>query len=45
LWAWFEEDRLLSELGHERLHTTSDGPEEVLAGLWALALDGGSSPS
>jgi hypothetical protein len=25
LWAWFEEDRLLSELGRERLHTTADG--------------------
>ncbi len=25
LWAWFEEDRLLSEMGQERLHTTPDG--------------------
>lgn len=25
LWAWFEEDRILEELGHPRLHTTSDG--------------------
>jgi hypothetical protein len=25
LWAWFEEDRLLAEMGHERLHTTPDG--------------------
>jgi hypothetical protein len=25
LWAWFEEDRLLAEMGRERLHTTPDG--------------------
>ena len=25
LWAWFEEDRLLAEMGRERLHTTADG--------------------
>ena len=25
LWTWFEEDALLSELGHPRLHTTEDG--------------------
>ena len=25
LWTWFEEDRILSELGHPRLHTTEDG--------------------
>jgi hypothetical protein len=25
LWAWFEEDHILSELGHPRLHTTEDG--------------------
>ncbi len=25
LWAWFEEDRLLAEMGLERLHTTPDG--------------------
>ncbi len=25
LWAWFEEDRLLAEMGRERLHTTSEG--------------------
>ncbi len=25
LWAWFEEDRLLAEMGRERLHTTPEG--------------------
>ncbi|MFP4460506.1 MAG: hypothetical protein ACLFSQ_13075 [Candidatus Zixiibacteriota bacterium] len=25
LWAWFEEDAILEDLGHERLHTTEDG--------------------
>ena len=25
LWAWFEEDHLLAEMGHGRLHTTPDG--------------------
>ncbi|MBN2323560.1 MAG: hypothetical protein JXQ30_07495 [Spirochaetes bacterium] len=25
LWAWFEEDRLLENMGHERLHTATDG--------------------
>jgi hypothetical protein len=25
LWAWFEEDAILDDLGHERLHTTPDG--------------------
>jgi hypothetical protein len=25
LWAWLEEDQLLAELGHPRLHTTSEG--------------------
>jgi hypothetical protein len=25
LWAWFEEDWLLAEMGRERLHTTPDG--------------------
>jgi hypothetical protein len=25
LWAWFEEDHILSQLGHPRLHTTEDG--------------------
>ena len=25
LWAWFEEDHLLAEMGRERLHTTPDG--------------------
>lgn len=25
LWTWFEEDDILSELGHPRLHTTQDG--------------------
>ncbi|RME77681.1 MAG: hypothetical protein D6784_03345 [Chloroflexi bacterium] len=25
LWAWFEEDAILSELGHPRLHTDEDG--------------------
>jgi hypothetical protein len=24
VWTWFEEDRILSELGHPRLHTTED---------------------
>lgn len=25
LWTWFEEDHILSQLGHPRLHTTEDG--------------------
>lgn len=25
LWAWFEEDHLLAEMGHGRLHTTPEG--------------------
>ncbi len=25
LWTWFEEDAILTELGHPRLHTTADG--------------------
>lgn len=25
LWTWFEEDRILSDLGHPRLHTDADG--------------------
>jgi hypothetical protein len=25
LWAWFEEDRILSDMGKPRLHTTADG--------------------
>lgn len=25
LWTWFEEDEILSQLGHPRLHTTEDG--------------------
>jgi hypothetical protein len=25
LWTWFEEDALLDQMGHPRLHTTSDG--------------------
>jgi hypothetical protein len=25
LWTWFEEDEILSRLGHRRLHTTKDG--------------------
>ena len=25
LWAWFEEDRILEEMGNPRLHTTPDG--------------------
>ena len=25
LWAWFEEDHLLADMGRERLHTTSEG--------------------
>lgn len=25
LWSWFEEDTILSDLGHPRLHTTKDG--------------------
>ena len=25
LWTWFEEDAILAELGHPRLHTTEDG--------------------
>lgn len=37
LWAWFEEDHLLSELGRARLHTTADG---YLLGdhLWDLLI-------
>ncbi len=25
LWAWFEEDAMLSDMGHPRLHTTAEG--------------------
>ena len=25
LWTWFEEDALLEQMGHPRLHTTADG--------------------
>lgn len=25
LWTWFEEDSILEQMGHERLHTTADG--------------------
>jgi hypothetical protein len=25
LWAWFEEDRLLADMGHPRMHTSADG--------------------
>ena len=25
LWTWFEEDDILAQLGHPRLHTTDDG--------------------
>ena len=25
LWAWFEEDRILEEMGRKRIHTTKDG--------------------
>ena len=25
LWSWFEEDKILSEMGKQRLHTTADG--------------------
>jgi hypothetical protein len=25
LWTWFEEDRILAEMGHTRLHTSEDG--------------------
>ena len=25
LWAWFEEDAILTEMGHDRLHTDADG--------------------
>jgi hypothetical protein len=35
LWAWFEEDHLLSEMGYERLHTDADG-FFIHHGLWNL---------
>ena len=25
LWAWFEEDKILADMGKDRLHTTPDG--------------------
>jgi len=37
LWAWFEEDDLLSQMGHARLHTTPDGSFRWLY-LWDLLI-------
>ena len=37
LWTWFEEDDLLTQLGHARLHTTSDGSFRWLY-LWDVLI-------
>jgi len=37
LWAWFEEDRILEEMGHRRLHTTPDGYFKETC-LWDLLI-------
>jgi hypothetical protein len=37
LWAWFEEDDLLTHMGHPRLHTTSDGSFRWLY-LWDVLI-------
>jgi hypothetical protein len=37
LWAWFEEDHLLVELGHPRLHTSADG-YFLESYLWGLLI-------
>ena len=38
LWTWFEEDALLEEMGHPRLHTTSDGYFKYTY-LWDLLIE------
>lgn len=37
LWTWFEEDAILSELGHTRLHTDADG-KFLYPYLWDLLI-------
>jgi hypothetical protein len=37
LWAWFEEDRLLADMGHPRLHTSADG-YFLASYLWDLLI-------
>ncbi len=37
LWTWFEEDALLEEMGHPRLHTTADGYFKYIY-LWDLLI-------
>lgn len=37
LWAWFEEDRILEDMGHRRLHTTFDGYFKETC-LWDLLI-------
>jgi hypothetical protein len=38
LWTWFEEDALLEQMGHERLHTTRDGYFKY-PHLWNLLIE------
>lgn len=38
LWTWFEEDALLDEMGHPRLHTTQDGYFKYVY-LWDLLIE------
>lgn len=38
LWTWFEEDALLGQMGHPRLHTTTDGYFKYLY-LWDLLIE------
>jgi len=38
LWTWFEEDALLENMGHPRLHTTSDGYFKYQY-LWDLLIE------
>jgi len=37
LWTWFEEDDLLAQMGHQRLHTTPDGSFRWLY-LWDVLI-------
>ena len=38
LWTWFEEDALLEQMGHPRLHTTPDGYFKFTC-LWDLLIE------
>lgn len=38
LWTWFEEDALLEQMGHPRLHTTADGYFKYTY-LWDLLIE------